>query len=573
MDLKKLKTALDALNIALNDQESAITDPRTDDDYEHPFGSKGTEPENTKYGAKQAAGSVNMQTADSLKAKVVAYLTKQGWSTTSEHGDMYHNPSVPGYQILFYVGHVFDSGKTLYEIGWDLYGGDGDDETLIEEGDSYAGLVAIVSELSEGKFKQAAAAGGDPINPEQERIKQLSIKMEDYLVKKGWQAYLGSYTHPAFPNDAFSVTWFAGVRVLWRHHQLINRKWDQVESGETFAGLVATISEVMSSNPKQASEDPDKDVAGLRKMGDYLIKKGWRLTGEDGAQVYMKEHNVVNLSADPGFDRALRFLEKKGYDFHYKNINHEHPYDPGSWAELRPSESGYIRDVDVCETKAGFSATIFLNPFWVRNVGDLPVEMNGALRIECDTYGEFLTNFMKVQEMETMSKTGHRKLRIGAFPVAEDVESLPEIAEQAYYNAEGNELYRVHTIIDSVRKQLDPHKQWTIRQLMEQLAESNPEKAKYVQHQLQQFRPTRRVSSKAVCAACESGDCVPHRAGVDIHETPKLLPQRDDMRTHLDEDLKKELHDEGKVGKLKSAIRLGRLRAAVKKHKPTSGSL
>ena len=37
------KRALDAQLEALNDSESAITDPRTDKDYEHPFGSKGTE--------------------------------------------------------------------------------------------------------------------------------------------------------------------------------------------------------------------------------------------------------------------------------------------------------------------------------------------------------------------------------------------------------------------------------------------------------------------------------------------------------------------------------------------------
>jgi hypothetical protein len=51
----RLKFALDALNIAINDSDSATTDPRTDTEYEHPFGSKGTEPEDVKYGSKCAA--------------------------------------------------------------------------------------------------------------------------------------------------------------------------------------------------------------------------------------------------------------------------------------------------------------------------------------------------------------------------------------------------------------------------------------------------------------------------------------------------------------------------------------
>jgi hypothetical protein len=51
----RLKFALDALSIALNDENSAISDPRADTEYEHPFGSKGTEPEDVKYGGLKCA--------------------------------------------------------------------------------------------------------------------------------------------------------------------------------------------------------------------------------------------------------------------------------------------------------------------------------------------------------------------------------------------------------------------------------------------------------------------------------------------------------------------------------------
>lgn len=38
------------------------------------------------------------------------------------------------------------------------------------------------------------------------------------------------------------------------------------------------------------------------------------------------------------------------------------------------------------------------------------------------------------------------------------------------------------------------------------------------------------------------------QASVEIHETPKMLPPREDLRSHLDEDLKKEMKEDGKVG-------------------------
>jgi hypothetical protein len=38
-----------------------------------------------------------------------------------------------------------------------------------------------------------------------------------------------------------------------------------------------------------------------------------------------------------------------------------------------------------------------------------------------------------------------------------------------------------------------------------------------------------------------------HNASVDIHETPKMLPPRNDLRRHLDEDIKKEIEDDIKT--------------------------
>src|SRR5271169_1881588 len=46
------KQGLDAFLQQLNDPETAIHDPRSDKEFEHPYGSKGTEPETVKQGGR-----------------------------------------------------------------------------------------------------------------------------------------------------------------------------------------------------------------------------------------------------------------------------------------------------------------------------------------------------------------------------------------------------------------------------------------------------------------------------------------------------------------------------------------
>ncbi len=71
----RIKFALDALNIALNDSQSAIEDPRADKEYEHPFGSKGTEPEDVKYGSIKIC--VACECGDCFSHKTSAYTPEE----------------------------------------------------------------------------------------------------------------------------------------------------------------------------------------------------------------------------------------------------------------------------------------------------------------------------------------------------------------------------------------------------------------------------------------------------------------------------------------------------------------
>jgi hypothetical protein len=43
-------------------------------------------------------------------------------------------------------------------------------------------------------------------------------------------------------------------------------------------------------------------------------------------------------------------------------------------------------------------------------------------------------------------------------------------------------------------------------------------------------------------------------AEIEMHETPKFLPPRDDMRRHIDEDLKKELHEDDDIEKISAPV-------------------
>jgi hypothetical protein len=434
-----------------------------------------------------------------------------------------------------YIDGITD--EQMYDASWSTYDAHTSQQTGGDEGLST--LVIKVVELLEGNTEpKLSSIDKSPAVKAQEDYD----KIRAYLNKRGWGQGLTTYENPKFPGYAIGVTYFQGIRTTWAIYQRNpewkpnEQAWIEIKKDESYASLVAALSEIEeeggNTTSKQASADQPEEV--FEKIKLFLMKKRFSivegftpmqpdwgllapeipgqypalasvelaytddvfeaaiylsgtLPGVDSVhdrfrgkpavhaenysefilkflhinETYANLHRPKQSSGTSDFDRAVQFLKKRGFNFNYKSINPDsESYNPGSWAELRPSnKDSYLLDVGIVETRDyGFGATIFLNPHTIRSVEGLPTEPDGALRIECGSYGEFLTNLLKIQEME------------------------------------------------------------------EEMNNKNP----------LLNRPT---------------------AGVDIHETPKILPQRDDMRTHLDEDIKKELHDEGKIGRLKAALR------------------
>jgi ribosomal protein L32 len=51
-------------------------------------------------------------------------------------------------------------------------------------------------------------------------------------------------------------------------------------------------------------------------------------------------------------------------------------------------------------------------------------------------------------------------------------------------------------------------------------------------------------ASNVVCEKCGNACSFKKEAEIKLHETPKILPPRNDMRSHLDEDVKKEMEED-----------------------------
>jgi ribosomal protein S18 acetylase RimI-like enzyme len=244
-----------------------------------------------------------------LYRKMKRYIEKAGYTvhTKGTYSDKYIVGENPRIWIYLYppMEEEYYRRSGDDKASWELVTGDG--LTVQEEGHTIASLVVLLERLK-----------GDP-DPDPKQASErdewaIFYKMQKHIEKAGYELHKkNSYCEKYLVRENPRRTWIyldhpvegarasrAGDnRTIW---ELVEEKKGVIDSGDTYAGLVAILSGLSEDNPKQAARDED---SMFDKMKLYLERQGytgrWYGTGKTQTYIFNLEGNDRIILWPPGY--------------------------------------------------------------------------------------------------------------------------------------------------------------------------------------------------------------------------------------------------------------------------------